>query len=72
MGVVLFCHPRVGMAKLPGDDAHRNALHGECRADTCIDASSEYRQPDSTAPRTRLRNAGSHALTSRTHSASER
>src|SRR5262249_57437629 len=36
------------------------------------EANSEYRQPVSIAPCTRLRNAGSQALTSRTHSASER
>ena len=30
--IVLFGHPRVGMAKLFGDDAHRNAAHGERRA----------------------------------------
>src|SRR5579864_2000677 len=42
------------------------------KSETCIVASSEYRQPVSKAPRTRLRNAGSHAFTSRTHSASVR
>ena len=30
--IVLFRHARVGMAKLFGNDAHRNTLHGECRA----------------------------------------
>ena len=30
--VVLLRHPRVGVAKLFGDDAHRYALHGEGRA----------------------------------------
>jgi flagellar biogenesis protein FliO len=33
--VVLFRHARVGMTKLLGDDAHRNALHGECRT-VCV------------------------------------
>ena len=30
--IVFFGHPRVGMAKLLGDDTHRNAAHGERRA----------------------------------------
>src|SRR2546430_8089771 len=44
--------------------ALKSAAHNE--------ANSEYRQPVSIAPRTRLRNAGSQALTSPTHWASER
>ena len=31
MRVVLFGHPRIGMTKLLGDDAHRHASHGERR-----------------------------------------
>src|SRR5262249_9646869 len=30
--VVLFGHPRVGMAELLGNDAHRHAAHGQRRA----------------------------------------
>ena len=30
--IVLFRHPRVGMAELLGNDAHRNAAHGKRRA----------------------------------------
>ena len=32
VGVVLLGHPRVSMAKLLSDDAHRYAAHGERRA----------------------------------------
>jgi len=28
MGVVFFCHARVGVTELLGDDAHRHAPHG--------------------------------------------
>jgi hypothetical protein len=30
--IVLFSHPRVGMAKLFGNHAHRQAAHGQGRA----------------------------------------
>ena len=30
MGVVLFRHARVCVAKLIGDDDHRHSAHGEC------------------------------------------
>jgi hypothetical protein len=32
VSVVLFGHPSVGMAELFGNDAHRNAAHGQRRA----------------------------------------
>ena len=32
MRIVLFGHPRVGMSKLFGNNAHRDAAHGERRA----------------------------------------
>ena len=32
VGVVFLCHPRVGMAELRGDNAHRYATHCKCRS----------------------------------------